>query len=235
MLTSNIFGDILSDEASVLPGSIGMVPSASLNEEGFGLYEPIHGSAPDIAGQGKVNPIATILSAAMMLRLSFNLPEAALAVEDAVDLVLSEGARTGDIARAGEAVITTQEMGSRIAEAVRTRSGFRSQGPVPRPGADDLDPTPRRGHRTGSVERILQRGLTRCQWLGVPESANVNISRLIRDDLPRGAAMSKAPAFLFDLDGTLIDSVYQHVLAWREALEEIGIQLRSGRSIAGSA
>jgi 3-isopropylmalate dehydrogenase len=119
MLTSNIIGDILSDEGSVLPGSIGLVPSASLNEEGFGLYEPIHGSAPDIAGQGKVNPISMILSAAMMLRLSFNLPEAALAVEDAVDVVLSEGARTGDIARAGEAIITTQEMGDRIAEAVR--------------------------------------------------------------------------------------------------------------------
>jgi 3-isopropylmalate dehydrogenase len=119
MLTSNIIGDILSDEGSVLPGSIGLVPSASLNEEGFGLYEPIHGSAPDIAGQGKVNPISMILSAAMMLRLSFNLPEAAVAVEDAVDVVLSEGARTGDIARAGEAIITTQEMGDRIAEAVR--------------------------------------------------------------------------------------------------------------------
>jgi 3-isopropylmalate dehydrogenase len=119
MLTSNIIGDILSDEASVLPGSIGLVPSASLNEKGFGLYEPIHGSAPDIAGQGKVNPISMILSAAMMLRLSFNLPEAALAVENAVDQVLSEGARTGDIARSGEAIISTQEMGTRIAEAIR--------------------------------------------------------------------------------------------------------------------
>jgi 3-isopropylmalate dehydrogenase len=119
MLTSNIIGDILSDEASVLPGSIGLVPSASLNEEGFGLYEPIHGSAPDIAGQGKVNPISMILSAAMMLRLSFNLPEEALAVEGAVDRVLSEGGRTGDIAQTGEAVISTQQMGDRIAAAVR--------------------------------------------------------------------------------------------------------------------
>jgi len=129
MLTSNIIGDILSDEASVLPGSIGLVPSASLNEEGFGLYEPIHGSAPDIAGQGKVNPISMILSAAMMLRLSFDLPEAAVAVEEAVDRVLSEGARTGDIAQTGEAVITTQEMGDRIAAAVRAGgSGRISEG-----------------------------------------------------------------------------------------------------------
>ena len=118
ILTSNLFGDILSDEASVLPGSIGLMPSASLNESGFGLYEPCHGSAPDIAGRGRANPIATILSAAMMLRLSFNLPEAATAVEQAVDRVLTEGARTPDIARGGESVITTQEMGSRIAGAV---------------------------------------------------------------------------------------------------------------------
>ena len=138
MLTSNIIGDILSDEASVLPGSIGMVPSASLNEKGFGLYEPIHGSAPDIAGQGKVNPISMILSAAMMLRLSFNLPDAAMAVEDAVDRVLSEGARTGDIARQGEAIITTQEMGDRIAAAIKAGSGAQSARAVPGPGADDV-------------------------------------------------------------------------------------------------
>jgi 3-isopropylmalate dehydrogenase len=116
--SSNIFGDILSDEAAGLLRSLGMGPSASLNEKGFGLYEAIHGSAPDIAGQGKANPIATILSAAMMLRLSFDLPEAAKAVEDAVDGVLADGARTPDIAAPGEAVVTTQEMGRRITEAV---------------------------------------------------------------------------------------------------------------------
>jgi 3-isopropylmalate dehydrogenase len=118
LLTSNLIGDILSDEASVLPGSIGLMPSASLNEKGFGLYEPCHGSAPDIAGTGKANPIATILSAAMMLRLSFNLPDAAAAVENAVDRVIADGARTGDIAQPGEAIIGTQEMGGRIAAAV---------------------------------------------------------------------------------------------------------------------
>jgi 3-isopropylmalate dehydrogenase len=118
MLTSNIIGDILSDEASVLVGSIGMVPSASLNASGFGLYEPIHGSAPDIAGQGKANPVSMILSAAMMLRLSFDLPEAAKAVEDAVDAVIAAGARTPDIARAGGELVTTSEMGRRIADAV---------------------------------------------------------------------------------------------------------------------
>jgi 3-isopropylmalate dehydrogenase len=118
IVTSNIFGDILSDEAAGLLRSLGMGPSASLNEKGFGLYEPIHGSAPDIAGQGKANPLATILSAAMMLRLSFDLPEAAQAVESAVDRVLAAGARTGDLASPGEAVITTQEMGQKVAEAI---------------------------------------------------------------------------------------------------------------------
>ncbi|MPZ49686.1 MAG: 3-isopropylmalate dehydrogenase [Dehalococcoidia bacterium] len=118
IITSNMFGDILSDEAAALLRSLGMGPSASLNESGFGLYEPIHGSAPDIAGQGKANPIATILSAAMMLRLSFELPEAALAVEQAVDKVLAEGLRTADLASAGEAVATTEEVGRRVAELV---------------------------------------------------------------------------------------------------------------------
>ena len=119
IITSNLFGDILSDEAAALLRSLGMGPSASLNERGFGLYEPIHGSAPDIAGQGKANPIATILSAAMMLRLSFGLPEAAKAVEAAIDRVLADGARTPDLAAPGEPVVTTQEMGRRIAEAVK--------------------------------------------------------------------------------------------------------------------
>jgi 3-isopropylmalate dehydrogenase len=118
IVTSNIFGDILSDEAAALLRSLGMGGSASLNEKGFGLYEPIHGSAPDIVGAGKANPLACILSAAMMLRLSFDLPEAADAVERAVDKVLSDGARTPDLAGPGEAVVTTQEMGRRVAEAV---------------------------------------------------------------------------------------------------------------------
>ncbi|HXH22876.1 MAG TPA: 3-isopropylmalate dehydrogenase [Dehalococcoidia bacterium] len=118
IVTSNMFGDILSDEAAALLRSLGMGPSASLNEKGFGLYEPIHGSAPDIAGQGKANPIATILSAAMMLRLSFNLPDASSAVERAVEKVLAEGARTPDLISAGGELVTTQEMGRRIAQAV---------------------------------------------------------------------------------------------------------------------
>ncbi len=120
LLTSNLFGDILSDEASVLAGSIGLIPSASLNEQGFGLYEPVHGSAPDIAGLGKANPISMVLSAALMLRLSFDLPDAACAVEAAVDSVIAGGARTPDIARPGEPVVTTQEMGKRIAAAVES-------------------------------------------------------------------------------------------------------------------
>ncbi len=118
IVTSNMFGDILSDEAAALLRSLGMGGSASLNEKGFGLYEPIHGSAPDLVGAGKANPLATILSAAMMLRLSFDLPEAADAVEKAVDKVLADGARTPDLAGPGEGVVTTQEMGRRVAEAI---------------------------------------------------------------------------------------------------------------------
>jgi 3-isopropylmalate dehydrogenase len=118
LLTSNLFGDILSDEASVLPGSIGLAPSASLNEAGFGLFEPIHGSAPDIAGQGKANPVATILSAAMMLRISFDLPEAAAAVEASVRRALDGGARTADIARGGETPLSTEAMGRLIVDGL---------------------------------------------------------------------------------------------------------------------
>ena len=118
IVTSNMFGDILSDEAAALLRSLGMGGSASLNEKGFGLYEPIHGSAPDLMGAGKANPLATILSAAMMLRLSFDLPEAADAVEKAVDKVLADGARTPDLAGPGESVVTTQEMGGLVAEAI---------------------------------------------------------------------------------------------------------------------
>lgn len=118
MLTENMFGDILSDEASMITGSIGMLPSASLNETKFGLYEPSGGSAPDIAGQGIANPIATILSAAMMLRYTFDLDKEADAIENAVKQVLKEGYRTIDIAKEGEPQINTDKMGSLIAERV---------------------------------------------------------------------------------------------------------------------
>ena len=112
--TENMFGDILSDEASMLAGSMGMLPSASLAEGKFGLYEPIHGSAPDIAGQGIANPLATILSAAMMLRTTFDLPDEAAAVEAAVDAVLAAGHRSPDLARPGEPTVGTEEMGNLI-------------------------------------------------------------------------------------------------------------------------
>ena len=114
ILTGNLFGDILSDEASMITGSIGMLPSASLNESGRGMYEPIHGSAPDIAGKGIANPIATILSCAMMLRYSFDLPAEAGAIEAAVEKALNDGHRTGDIAAKGDKVIGTHEMGEII-------------------------------------------------------------------------------------------------------------------------
>jgi 3-isopropylmalate dehydrogenase len=118
VLTNNIFGDILSDEASVLAGSLGMLGSASLNASGFGMYEPIHGSAPDIAGQGKANPIAMVLSAAMMLRLSFKLEDEAAAVEGAVRRALADGLRTPDIAGAGGDVVSTQRLGAAIEGAI---------------------------------------------------------------------------------------------------------------------
>jgi 3-isopropylmalate dehydrogenase len=118
LLTNNIFGDILSDEASVLAGSLGMLGSASLNAQGFGMYEPIHGSAPDIAGQGKANPIAMVLSAAMMLRLSFGLEAEAAAVEGAVRKSLAEGLRTPDIGGAGGTIVTTQQLGAAIERAL---------------------------------------------------------------------------------------------------------------------
>ena len=118
ILTENMFGDILSDEASMVTGSIGMLSSASLNETKFGLYEPSHGSAPDIAGQNKANPIATILSAAMMLRFSLDMDEEADAVEAAVQKVLTEGYRTGDIMSEGCILVGTKEMGDLIAAAI---------------------------------------------------------------------------------------------------------------------
>lgn len=114
MVTSNMFGDILSDEASMITGSIGMLPSASLGTGSFGLYEPIHGSAPDIAGQDKANPIATILSTAMMLRYSLDLEEMAQEIEQAVIRVLDQGYRTADIASPGTTIIGTKEMGEKV-------------------------------------------------------------------------------------------------------------------------
>lgn len=118
ILTENMFGDILSDEASMVTGSIGMLSSASLNETKFGLYEPSHGSAPDIAGKGIANPLATILSAAMMLRYSLDLDKEADAVEAAVQKVLSEGFRTVDIMADGMKQVGTIEMGDLIAERI---------------------------------------------------------------------------------------------------------------------
>ena len=118
IITENMFGDILSDEASQLTGSIGMLASASLGEGTLGMYEPIHGSAPDIAGQDLANPIATILSASMMLRYSFGLEKEAKAVDDAVMMVLDEGYRTGDIFEDGMKRVGTQEMGDLIAERI---------------------------------------------------------------------------------------------------------------------
>ena len=114
ILTENMFGDILSDEASMVTGSIGMLSSASLNETSFGLYEPSHGSAPDIAGQGKANPIATILSAAMMLRYSLNLDREADEIENAVQKTLTDGYRTPDIYTEGTIPVSTKEMGDKI-------------------------------------------------------------------------------------------------------------------------
>ena len=118
VVTENMFGDILSDEASMITGSIGLLPSASIGDTAPGLYEPIHGSAPDIAGQDKANPVATILSVAMMFRYSFQLPREAKAIEDAVDTVLNEGWRTADIAAPGQQVIGTQRMGQLIREKI---------------------------------------------------------------------------------------------------------------------
>ncbi len=121
IVTGNIFGDILSDEASMLAGSIGMLPSASLDANGKGLYEPIHGSAPDIAGQDKANPLATILSLGMMFRYSLARADIADRIEHAVRRVLAQGHRTGDIALPGERVIGTRAMGDAVLDALRRR------------------------------------------------------------------------------------------------------------------
>ncbi len=118
VVTGNMFGDILSDEASMLTGSIGMLPSASLNDKKQGLYEPSHGSAPDIAGKGVANPLATILSAAMMLRFSLNQPEAADRIEAAVKKVLAQGLRTPDIYSEGTTKVGTRQMGEAVVKAL---------------------------------------------------------------------------------------------------------------------
>ena len=119
MVTENMFGDILSDEASMITGSIGMLASASMNETKFGLYEPSGGSAPDIAGQNKANPIATILSAAMMLRFSFDMSAEADAIENAINTVLDNGIRTGDIMSEGMTLVSCSGMGDAIAAAIK--------------------------------------------------------------------------------------------------------------------
>ena len=118
ILTENMFGDILSDEASMVAGSIGMLSSASLNETKFGLYEPSHGSAPDIAGKNIANPIATVLSAAMMLRYSLDLDKEAEAVENAVQKILKDGYRTVDIMSEGCTKVSTSEMGDLLVKAL---------------------------------------------------------------------------------------------------------------------
>lgn len=118
MVTENLFGDILSDEASMITGSLGMIPSASLGEGTLGLYEPIHGSAPDIAGQNKANPLATILSVAMMLRYSFDMSEESDAIEKAVNEVMADGYRTGDIMSEGMKCVSCSEMGDMVADKI---------------------------------------------------------------------------------------------------------------------
>ncbi len=121
IVTGNLFGDILSDEAAMLTGSIGMLPSASLDADGKGLYEPSHGSAPDIAGKGVANPLATILSAAMMLRYTFGRADVAQRIEDAVRSVLAQGLRTADIAVDGMKAVGTRAMGDAVVSALRAR------------------------------------------------------------------------------------------------------------------
>uniref|UniRef100_UPI003AF1B2AA 3-isopropylmalate dehydrogenase n=1 Tax=Ruminococcus sp. TaxID=41978 RepID=UPI003AF1B2AA len=118
ILTENMFGDILSDEAAMISGSLGMLASASLNDTKFGMYEPSHGSAPDIAGQDKANPIATILSASMLLRFSFDMDKEADAIDNAVKKVLEAGYRTGDIMSEGMKLVGCKEMGSLVADMI---------------------------------------------------------------------------------------------------------------------
>lgn len=120
LVTTNMFGDILSDAAAMLTGSIGMLPSASLNENGKGLYEPIHGSAPDIAGKNSANPLATLLSVAMMMRYSLNMPELAQRIEQAVNTVLDNGLRTADIASDKDQPVSTEAMGDAVLQVLRS-------------------------------------------------------------------------------------------------------------------
>ena len=119
VVTENMFGDILSDEASMITGSIGMIPSSSLGSSSCGLYEPIHGSAPDIAGKDVANPIGTILSAAMMLRFSFDMPDEADAIENAVSMYLDKGYRTADIMSEGGNLVGCSKCGELICENLR--------------------------------------------------------------------------------------------------------------------
>lgn len=119
IVTENMFGDILSDEASMLTGSLGMLPSASLGDDGPGIYEPVHGSAPDIAGQDKANPIGTILSVAMMLKYSLNIEEASTEVEEAVTKALDRGYRTFDIMQKSMILVGTEEMGDIISNIIK--------------------------------------------------------------------------------------------------------------------
>jgi 3-isopropylmalate dehydrogenase len=118
MVTSNLFGDILSDCAAMLTGSIGMLPSASLNKNNYGMYEPIHGSAPDIAGKDIANPLATIISVSMMLRYSLNQEPLADKINAAVNVVLDQGYRTKDISAAGDTIVGTEAMGDLIVDAI---------------------------------------------------------------------------------------------------------------------
>jgi 3-isopropylmalate dehydrogenase len=120
MVTSNLFGDVLSDCAAMLTGSIGMLPSASLDQNNFGMYEPIHGSAPDISGKDIANPLATILSVSMMLRYSLNQGELADKINSAVSKVLDKGYRTEDIASDGDKVVGTEQMGDLVIEELET-------------------------------------------------------------------------------------------------------------------
>ncbi|MDQ0214730.1 3-isopropylmalate dehydrogenase [Oikeobacillus pervagus] len=126
MVTENLFGDILSDEASMITGSLGLLPSASLRADGFGLFEPVHGSAPDIAGQDKANPMAMILSAAMMLKYSFNMHKEAEAIEQAINEVLNAGYRTPDIQNTGTHVVGTTKMIDLVVHRVREDSAISS-------------------------------------------------------------------------------------------------------------
>ena len=119
IVTGNLFGDILSDIAAMLTGSIGMLPSASLNSKNKGMYEPVHGSAPDISGKGLANPIAAILSVAMMLKYSFNMNEASSAIENSIEEVLSEGYRTYDLEGSKKNTLSTSEMGNKIIEKIK--------------------------------------------------------------------------------------------------------------------